>query len=173
MDGNPCEKTGVPSSIYVIFKLRKFDHDFLQDFCMNDEGYHAGLHEEFLSSDIMERLNDLIEKYAGSYVMRSQIDPKDPEQDVDGNLKIHLCGWGLGGAMATIAAAHIAGNEYSKNAKMKLITFGSPRCVNQKLANRIERSFQVERFVNISDPVPALDLNRKPIGICACWSCPN
>lgn len=64
---------------------------------------------------------------------------------------VWLTGHGLGGALATVAAAELAGSGRS----LGLYTFGQPRTVSAEAAQRIERTLgpRYHRFVNAHDIV--------------------
>ena len=102
-------------------------------------GYHRGFYTEYvkLHTILKDKVEDLLKK---------------------GERKVYICGHSLGGAMATICAAHYsseAGSPFNTaigRAQMELYTYGSPRVLSHERAK--DFCVQHMRHVNNNDAVP-------------------
>lgn len=72
-----------------------------------------------------------------------------------GATKVTLTGHSLGGALATIATAHLAVNLPS-TISLRTITYGSPRVGNQEFVNFVNSRAVMNRINNKDDIVPIL-----------------
>ncbi|KAJ3520580.1 hypothetical protein NMY22_g12694 [Coprinellus aureogranulatus] len=69
--------------------------------------------------------------------------------------RVTLTGHSLGGALATIATAHLAVNLPS-GIELRTITYGAPRVGNQRFADFVNSVSFMNRIVNQNDPVPVV-----------------
>jgi predicted lipase len=97
---------------------------------------HKGFYEAFrLQQKLVEQnLNRLVKKYP--------------------NTPIHVTGHSLGGAIATITAAHLSLNKKYKLAQV--YTFGEPRVGNKKFADWFDSRITEYRVIHFKDIVPNL-----------------
>ncbi|KAG9307821.1 hypothetical protein G9A89_023386 [Geosiphon pyriformis] len=69
---------------------------------------------------------------------------------------IHFTGWGIGGALAVIAAITFQLESYIKNSNfdVRVTTFGAPRIGNTYFARLINKFLDIQRFTYFNDHVP-------------------
>lgn len=99
--------------------------------CSNNQPVHAGFNHTFNS------FKGQLERYFS--------------QHGQGELKVHVVGHSLGGALANLAANWL---KQHLKAEVKLYTFGAPRVGYDAFALKTESAMDIYRCVHAADPVP-------------------